>query len=105
MANRDSDKEVVILGGGPAGLAAGIALRQRGIGCLVVEARLPTIDKGCGEGLLPDAITALRELGISLADGDGHRLRGIRFVSRAHELEARFPNGTGIGVRRTRFIG
>jgi 2-polyprenyl-6-methoxyphenol hydroxylase-like FAD-dependent oxidoreductase len=59
MADRDSDKEVVILGGGPAGLAAGIALRQRGIGCLVVESRLPTIDKGCGEGLMPDAIASL----------------------------------------------
>lgn len=64
MADRDSDKEVVILGGGgPVGLAAGIALRQRGIGSLVVEARLPTIDKGCGEGLMPDAIASLRELG------------------------------------------
>jgi len=38
--------DVLILGGGPAGLAAAIALRQKGIDCLVVEALEPAIDKG-----------------------------------------------------------
>lgn len=102
MADRDVDKEVVIVGGGPAGLAAAIALRQRGIGCLVVEARLPAIDKGCGEGLMPGALAALRELGILIAENDGHRFNGIRFVNRTYELDACFPNGIGVGVRRTR---
>ena len=36
--------EVLIVGGGPAGLAASIALRQRGIDCTVVEAR-PSPDR------------------------------------------------------------
>jgi len=35
----DSDTEVVIVGGGAAGIAAGRHLRQAGIDCLVVEAR------------------------------------------------------------------
>lgn len=40
----------MIIGGGPAGLAAAIALRQKGIDCMVVETlELPT-DKSCGEG-------------------------------------------------------
>ncbi len=41
---------VMIIGGGPAGLAAAIALRQKGIDCMVVETLEPPIDKCCGEG-------------------------------------------------------
>lgn len=40
----------MIIGGGPAGLAAAIALRQKGIDCMVVETLEPPIDKCCGEG-------------------------------------------------------
>ena len=39
------------IGGGPAGLAAAIALRQKGIDCMVVETLELPIDKCCGEGL------------------------------------------------------
>jgi flavin-dependent dehydrogenase len=41
---------VMIIGGGPAGLAAAIALRQKGIDCMVVEALELPKDKCCGEG-------------------------------------------------------
>jgi flavin-dependent dehydrogenase len=101
MAEHDN-QHIVILGGGPAGLAAAIALRQRGMNCLVIEARHPVIDKGCGEGLMPDALAALRELGIEITVSDGHPFQGIRFVNPAHHVDARFPNGIGIGVRRTK---
>ncbi|MDX6457750.1 MAG: hypothetical protein QOE55_1447 [Acidobacteriaceae bacterium] len=94
--------DVVILGGGPAGLAAGIALRQKGMDCLVVEALPPVIDKGCGEGLMPDALESLRCLGIEISEADGHAFHGIRFCNAAHSVDAIFPMGTGIGVRRTR---
>jgi flavin-dependent dehydrogenase len=102
LATKSTD--VVIIGGGPAGLAAAIALRQKGIDCLVIEALTPPIDKGCGEGLMPDALAALRELGIQITEDDGHPFRGIRFVNAAHQVNAYFPNGTGIGVRRTRLF-
>jgi flavin-dependent dehydrogenase len=92
--------EVLIVGGGPAGLAASIALRQRGIDCTVVEARHPSIDKACGEGLMPDSRDTLAQLGISLTEADGHLFRGIRFENSAHHVDAYFPNGEGIGVRR-----
>jgi flavin-dependent dehydrogenase len=94
--------DVLILGGGPAGLAAGIALRQKGADCLVVEALSPVIDKGCGEGLMPDALESLRSLGIEISEMDGHAFRGIRFCNEAHGVDGVFPVGTGIGVRRTR---
>lgn len=92
--------EVLIVGGGPAGLAAAIALGQRGIRCTVVEARAIPIDKACGEGLMPDSRETLAQLGISLTESDGHTFRGIRFQNSVHSVDAYFPHGTGIGVRR-----
>ena len=102
VLQQSRETEVLIVGGGPAGLAAAIALRQRGIDCTVVEAQSPTIDKACGEGLMPDSRATLAELGIPLSDGDGHLFRGIRFQNAHHSIDAHFPNGEGIGVRRPR---
>src|ERR1700730_12389760 len=60
--------DVVIVGGGPAGLAAAIALGQKGIECIVVEALEPPIDKCCGEGLMPDALHSLKALGVEIRE-------------------------------------
>jgi len=99
-----SSAEVVVVGGGPAGLAAAIALRQRGADVLVVEAQRPPIDKACGEGLMPDSRVELERLGITLDTRDGGEFRGIRFSNcnsgRADSVSARFANGIGLGIRR-----
>jgi menaquinone-9 beta-reductase len=92
----------LIVGGGPAGLAVAIALRQRGVECVVVEARSPGIDKACGEGLMPGAIESLARLGVHINESEGHPFRGIRFENPAHRVDANFPHGAGIGVRRPR---
>jgi menaquinone-9 beta-reductase len=102
MISESESTDVLILGGGPAGLAAAIALRQKGIDCLVVEALGPVIDKGCAEGLMPDALASLRELGLNIPEQQGHRFRGIGFNNSQHHVHADFPNGMGIGVRRTK---
>ena len=94
--------EVLVLGGGPAGLAAGIALRARGVDVTVVDAREPAIDKACGEGLMPEALAALERLGVHLDDRDGMPFLGIRFCDEQRSAEARFPEGAGMGVRRLR---
>lgn len=94
------DTDVLIVGGGPAGLAASIALRQRGIDCTVVEAGAPGIDKACGEGLMPDTRAALSALGVDVSEADGYAFRGIRFLNEQHRADASFPDGSGIGVRR-----
>lgn len=98
MAHRD----VIIVGAGPAGLAAAIALRRHKIGCLAIDALQPSIDKGCGEGLMPDALASLAQLGVTMTSQDGHPFHGIRFANRLHSVNARFPAGLGMGVRRTR---
>jgi menaquinone-9 beta-reductase len=60
------DTDVLVVGGGPAGLAAAIAARRKGFSVAVVDAAVPPIDKACGEGLMPDAVKALSELGVEI---------------------------------------
>ena len=96
------DADVFIIGGGPAGLAAGIAARQHGFEVTVADSALPPIDKPCGEGLMPDGICALADLGITIPAADSYPFRGIRFLSSGMNVDASFPNGHGLGIRRTK---
>jgi menaquinone-9 beta-reductase len=93
--------DVLVIGGGPAGLAAGIAARKKGFRVTVADGAKPPIDKACGEGLLPGSLAALRELGITIHAGHGHVFRGLRFVDAETSAEAHFFGESGIGVRRT----
>jgi len=93
--------DVFIIGGGPAGLATAIAARRRGFAVVVADGALPPIDKPCGEGLMPDGRAALANLGTIVPPEDSHPFRGIRFISSGLTVDASFPNGSGIGVRRT----
>jgi flavin-dependent dehydrogenase len=94
------ETDVFVVGGGPAGLAAAIAARTRGFRVIVADGAKPPITKACGEGLLPDALKALGELGVPLHETDGCALRGIRFEDARSSVSARFPDGHGRGVRR-----
>jgi len=94
--------DVFVIGGGPAGLAAGIAARQQGFRVTVADGAQMPIDKPCGEGLMPDGLAALEKLGIFLDAANGCFFRGIRFLSGGLAVDAAFPDGaTGMGVRRT----
>jgi len=93
--------DVLVLGGGPAGLAAAIAARKKGLRVTVADGAKPLIDKACGEGLLPGTLAALRELGISIQTDDGQSFQGMRFIDGSNVAEAKFPGECGIGVRRT----
>jgi flavin-dependent dehydrogenase len=90
--------DALIVGGGPAGLAAAIALRQKGLDVLVADALRPPIDKACGEGLMPDARRDLAALGIPAPTGAP--FEGIAFLAGRHYAEAHFERGSGIGIRR-----
>jgi menaquinone-9 beta-reductase len=99
------DTDVFIIGGGPAGLAAAIAARQRGFEVVVADSAIPPIDKPCGEGLMPDGISALADLGIRIPREYSYPFRGIRFISSGVKVDASFPTGQGLGIRRTRLHG
>jgi flavin-dependent dehydrogenase len=92
---------VLIVGGGPAGLAAAIAARAKGLRVTLVDSRTPPIDKACGEGLLPEAVAALGNLGVDLHSASPTPFAGIRFSDEHSSASARFPRGTAFGMRRT----
>jgi flavin-dependent dehydrogenase len=94
--------DVLVIGGGPAGLAAAIAARLKGFEVTAVDAAHPPIDKACGEGILPAGVEALRRLGVRLSAEDGCSIRGIRFIDKDSCVEANFPAGHGMALRRTR---
>ncbi len=94
------DSDVFVVGGGPAGLAAAIAARQQGLEVTVADVLRPPIDKACGEGLMPDSVAELAGLGVSLEGCQQGWFRGIRFLGERHSVQAEFPRGRGIGVRR-----
>ncbi len=90
--------DVVIAGGGPVGLVTALYARRAGLEVVVIEPRSGAIDKACGEGVMPEAIGRLKDLGV---DPGGRAFFGIRYVSGTHTAEARFAAGPGRGVRRT----
>jgi flavin-dependent dehydrogenase len=115
MVNRwhGTATDALIVGGGPAGLATAIALRQRGASVTVADAMGPSIDKVCGEGLMPDSLRELALLGVDISATDGSEFHGIQFIGRSQhdndeaaceppqQVTAKFPTGVGIGMRRT----
>lgn len=94
----DYDADLLIVGGGPGGLATALQARRHGLSVIVAEPRDGPIDKACGEGLMPAGLMELTSLGV---DPAGMAFRGIAYVSEHGRAEARFRSGGGRGVRRT----
>lgn len=91
--------DVLIVGGGPAGLATAIAVRQHGLDVLVIDRATPPIDKACGEGVMPAGVEALARLGID-ASAEGRPFRGIRYLGDGVSVRADFPGVQGVAMRR-----
>jgi flavin-dependent dehydrogenase len=91
-------RDLVVAGGGPVGLATALFAARAGLDVVVREPRRGTIDKACGEGLMPGAVATLLDLGVQL---DGHPLLGIRYVDGQQVAQAAFREGPGRGVART----
>src|SRR5258708_33624323 len=92
--------DVFVVGGGPVGLAAAIAIRRKGFGVFVADGVNPPIDKACGEGLMPDTIAALRTLGVAVSDADGYAFRGIGCIDCKANVNASFPGRARLRICR-----
>jgi flavin-dependent dehydrogenase len=90
--------DVAIVGGGPVGLAAAIEARLAGLSVVLIEQRSGTIDKACGEGLMPGALPILHRLGV---DPIGMPIMGITYNQGKQSVTHRFEGSPGRGVRRT----
>ena len=101
MSNYDAD--LLVVGGGPGGLATALHARRHGLSVIVAEPRPDPIDKACGEGLMPGGLAELKSLDV---DPAGMPFRGIAYVNELNpnknsRAEALFRDGPGRGVRRT----
>lgn len=92
------DTDLLIVGGGPGGLATALCARRQGLSVIIAEPRETPVDKACGEGLMPGGLAALASLGV---DPVGMPIRGIAYVSERWRAEAEFRGAPGRGVRRT----
>lgn len=94
--------DLLIVGGGPAGLATALHAARAGLDTVIAEPRPAPVNKACGEGLMPGAVRALTALGLEVP---GHPLTGIRYLQGPRQVQAAFRYGPGLGVRRTDLHG
>ena len=96
--------DVLVVGGGPGGAAAGYWLARRGLSVLIAEKKEYPREKACGDGLTPRAIKQLVDMGF---DFDGHhRIVGLRAYAGDTRLEMPWPEHSiypnwGAVVRRS----
>lgn len=96
--------DLVVVGGGPAGLGLAAAAARLGLDVLLVERRRFPVDQPCGEGLLPAGLRALQQLGVAsrLAAAEATPISGLRWIDPGGQtLALALPAPGGLGVRRS----
>ena len=83
--------EVLVVGGGPAGAAAGYWLSQLGHDCIVLEKKTYPREKTCGDGLTPRAVKQLGDMGLTEELAKFHRYEGLRATAHGKALELQWP--------------
>jgi geranylgeranyl reductase family protein len=100
----DKNLDVLVVGGGPGGAAAGYWAARRGLSVLIAEKKTYPREKACGDGLTPRAIRQLIDMGF---DFNGHhRIVGLRAYAGDIRLEMPWPEHStypnwGAVVRRS----
>jgi len=95
-------KHLAIVGGGIAGLATALHLLRQGYRVTVFEKQKGSVDKVCGEGMLPFGVALLREMGLEPSvRNEGMSFSGLAYHHRGKILQADFSKAQmGIGIDR-----
>ena len=93
MAGSGHDADVLIVGAGPGGSAAGYHLAQAGLEVVMLEKAQFPREKVCGDGLTPRAVKQLIAMGIDTSPEAGwlHN-RGLRIIGGGMRLELDWPD-------------
>ena len=83
-------RDLLIIGGGPAGAATAIRAARGGATVRLFEKGEKGRDKVCGDGLTPRAVAALDELDVDLTDA--HRIAGLRMIAGRTQRELPWPD-------------
>ncbi len=99
--------DVLVVGGGPAGVAAAHWLARDGHSVMVVEKKEYPREKTCGDGLTPRSIFQLQEMGYDFGAEEFHKITGLRsyagddlMIELAWPDHSRLPNWGGV-IRRS----
>ena len=84
--------DVLVVGGGPAGAAAGYWLARHGHDVTIIERKTFPREKTCGDGLTPRAVHQLELMGLGDGLGRFHRYSGLRATGMGRELELEWPS-------------
>jgi menaquinone-9 beta-reductase len=88
------DYDLIIVGAGVAGASSAILLGRQGYRVLLLDRATFPRHKTCGEGIMPEGVRILDELGVlgQVREQSGPPIRGLRFRNRAGVwAQADFP--------------
>jgi geranylgeranyl reductase family protein len=83
--------DVLVIGGGPAGAAAGFWLARNGHDVAILERRSYPRDKTCGDALTPRAVKELADMGLTDELARFHRTVGLRATTLRRDMQLPWP--------------
>ncbi len=89
------ERDVLVVGGGPAGAACAFWLADSGHDVLLVEKKRYPREKTCGDGLTPRAVRQLEDMGLGGQLAGHHRFDGLRSIAFGKTLELQWPETPG----------
>ena len=88
----DGQYDVLVVGAGPSGAAAGYWLATLGHRVVMVDKKRFPRDKTCGDGLTPRAVRQLHDMGLADQLTEFQRFDGLRSIGHGVTLELAWPD-------------